>query len=183
MVFSDGDNPIGGGMYWSAVVGGHIDAGVKGALSAKWIEAFPKTVGNMAEHWPDGWRVARIREAHRWHQPQATARNGDYRGIALQKSVLLNGAVKRVLRSDRIVANIESRWMVAKHAVGHGHFGGQRLQRVQALVGVGDGVLQILILALEGLLVVAEGVVVADLPKHSRVGPGRRDDSDPADDG
>src|SRR5882757_4458653 len=183
MVFSDGDNPIGGGMYWSAVVGGHIDAGVKGALSAKWIEAFPKTVGNMAEHRPDGWRVARIREAHRWHQPQATARNGDYCGIAFQKSVLLNGAVKCVLRSYRVVANIESRWMVAKHAVGHGHFGGQRLQRVQALVGVGDGILEILVLTFEGLLIVAEGVVVANLPKHSRVGPGRRDDGDPANDG
>src|SRR6266404_408194 len=183
MVFSNGDNSIGGGMHRGAIIRRHIDTGVKGALSAKRIEAFPKTVGNMAEHRPDGWRVAGIRKAHGRHQAQTTARNGDYRGIAFQKSVLLDGAVKRVLRSDRVVANIESRWMVAKHAVGHGNFGGQGLQGVQALVSVGDGVLQILILALEGLLIVAEGVVVANLPKHSRVGPGRGDDGDPANDG
>src|SRR5437879_13487996 len=95
-------------MHRGAIIRRHIDTGVKGALSAKRIEAFPKTVGNMAEHRPDGWRVAGIREAHRRHQTQAAARNGDYRCIAFQKSVLLNGAVKRVLRSYRIVADIES---------------------------------------------------------------------------
>src|SRR6267154_6412301 len=183
MVFSNGDNSIGGGMHRGAIIRGHIDAGMKGALSAKRIEAFPKSIGNVAEHWPDGWRIAGIREAHGWHQPQAAARNGDYRGIAFQKSVLLDGAVKRILGSYRVVANIESRGMVAKHAVGHGHFGGQGLQGIKALVGVGAGVLEVLVLALEGLLIVAESVVVANLPKHSRVGPGRRDDGDPADDG
>src|SRR5882757_8774103 len=124
MVFANGDDSIGGGMHRGAIIRRHIDASVKRAFSAKRIEAFPKAVGNMAKHRPDRWRVAGIREAHGWHQTQTTARNGDYRGIAFQKSVLLNGAVKCVLRSDRIVANIESRWMVAKHAVGHGHFGG-----------------------------------------------------------
>src|SRR5882762_5596267 len=115
MVFSNGDNSIGSGMHRGAIIRRHIDTGVKGALSAKRIEAFPKTVGNMAQHRPDGWRVARIREAHGWHQPQAPARNGDYRGIAFQKSVLLDGAVKRILGSDRIVTNIEGGGMVAKH--------------------------------------------------------------------
>src|SRR5712671_2201434 len=119
MVFANGDDSIGGGMHRGAIIRRHIDAGMKGALSAKRIEAFPKAIGDVTEHRPDGWRVAGIREAHGWHQTQAAARNGDYRGIAFQKSVLLDGAVKRVLRSDRIVADIEGRWMVAKHAVGH----------------------------------------------------------------
>src|SRR6266852_5148074 len=87
MVFANSDDPIGGGMYWSAVIRGHIDAGVKRALTTKRIEAFPKTIGNMAEHRPDGWRVAGIGEAHGRHQSQTAARNGDYRGIAFQKGV------------------------------------------------------------------------------------------------
>ena len=56
--------------------------------------------------------------------------------------------------------------MVAEHAVRHGHFGGQRLERIEALVGVVDRALELPVLLLERFLIVPEGVVVADLPEH-----------------
>src|SRR5690242_19146986 len=59
--------------------------------------------------------------------------------------------------------------MIAQHSIGHGHFGGERLQRIKALVCIVYSGLQLLVLALEGFLVVAQGVVVSDLPKHPRV--------------
>src|ERR1700674_2104981 len=97
---------------------------------------------------------------------ETTAGNGDDGGIALQEGVLLYGAVESILRIDRIVALIESRGMVAEHPIGHGHFRGERLERIEPLIGVGDRALELLILLLEGFLVVAKSVVVADLPEH-----------------
>jgi len=63
--------------------------------------------------------------------------------------------------------------VITKNAVRHGHFGGQRLERVEALVGVVNRALELLILLLKSFLVVAESVVVADLPKHPGVRPDR----------
>src|SRR5258707_13678344 len=59
--------------------------------------------------------------------------------------------------------------MIAQHPVGHGHFCRQGLQRIKALVGIVDGALKLLILLLEGFLIVAKSVVVADFPQHSRI--------------
>jgi hypothetical protein len=49
------------------------------------------------------------------------------------------------------------------------------LQRVEALVGVLYRRLQIAVLLLESFLVMAQSIVVADLPQHTAVGANRRD--------
>ena len=59
--------------------------------------------------------------------------------------------------------------MVAQHPVGHGHFGRQGLQRVEPLVGVFHVALQLPVLLFQGYLIVHEGVVVPNLPQHSRI--------------
>src|SRR5712692_1502697 len=100
---------------------------------------------------------------------EPAAGDGNHRGIALQESVLLDGAVKGILRVHRIVALIESRWMITQHPVSHGHFCRQGLQGIKTLVGIVDGALKLLILLLEGFLIVAKSVVVADFPQHSRI--------------
>ena len=56
--------------------------------------------------------------------------------------------------------------MIPQHPVGHGYFRRKGLQRIEALVGVVDGALQLLVLLFEGFLIVAESVVVADFPEH-----------------
>src|SRR5712692_3513754 len=112
---------------------------------------------------------------------EPAAGDGNHRGVALQESVLLDGAVKGILRVHRIVALIESRWMITQHPVSHGHFCRQGLQGVKALVGIVDGALKLLILLLEGFLIVAKSVVVADLPQHTRIGSHPRRIADGAD--
>src|SRR5260370_24623663 len=59
--------------------------------------------------------------------------------------------------------------MIAQDPVGHGHFGRQGLQRIKPLVGVVDSGLELLILLLEGFLIVAKSVVVANFPEHPRI--------------
>ncbi len=51
-------------------------------------------------------------------------RDSDDGGVALQKSVLLNGAVEAVLGIGGAIGLVKGRRMVAEHAIGHGHFGG-----------------------------------------------------------
>src|SRR4029077_16626450 len=108
-----------------------------------------KAIRYMTQHRAVRWSIRRVRETHRWHEPQSAARDGDHRCVALQKGVLLDGTVKRVLWGNRIIPNIERGRMVPQHPVSHGYFGGQRLQGVQALVGVRDGSLKFLILAFQ----------------------------------
>src|SRR6266478_6976262 len=64
--------------------------------------------------------------------------------------------------------------MIAQDPVGHGHFGRQGLQRIKPLVGVVDSSLEWLILLLEGFLIVAKSVVVANFPEHPRIRAHRR---------
>ena len=82
---------------------------------------------------------------------------------------MLDGTVKRILRIRRVVALIERRRVVAQHAVGHGHFGRERLQGVEALVGIVDRGLQLAVLLSPGLQFVANGVVISNFPEHSGV--------------
>src|ERR1700682_3350368 len=83
MVFRDGNDSIGCGVHRRAVIGGDVDARMEGALTAERIQAFAKAVCDMTKDRPDRWSVGRVRETHRRHQPQATAGDGDHRGIAL----------------------------------------------------------------------------------------------------
>ena len=104
---------------------------------------------------------------------QPTTGDRDHRSIALQECVLLDGAVESVKRINRTVALIESRRMITQHPVGHGHFCRQGLQRIEPLVGVVHRSLQLPVLLFKSFLVVAEGVVIPNLPKHSRIGANR----------
>src|SRR6266568_40654 len=81
----------------------------------------------------------------------------------------LETAITEALRVKKIIALVESGGMVAQHAVGHGHFGRERLEGIEPLVGVVHGALELPVLLLEGFLVMPEGVVVAHLPEHSGV--------------
>src|SRR5260370_32587182 len=97
---------------------------------------------------------------------ESAAGDGNHRGVALQEGVLLDRAVEGVLCIDGIIALVESGGMIAQHAVGHGHFGRERLEGIEPLVGVVHGALELPVLLLEGFLVMAEGVVFSDLPEH-----------------
>jgi hypothetical protein len=44
------------------------------------------------------------------------------------------------------------------------------LQRREALIGVFDRILELLILLLQVVLLFEQGVIIADLPEHARIG-------------
>src|SRR5690242_19001482 len=62
--------------------------------------------------------------------------------------------------------------MIPEHAVGHGYFSRERLEGIEALVGIVDGGLQLAVLLGSGFQFVAHGVVITDFPEH----PGVRSD-------
>src|SRR6266516_1197069 len=141
----------------------------EGASTAERTKALAEASRDVAHDRPDRRRVTGIGKTHGGQQMESAAGDSNHRGIALQEGVLLDRAVERVLRVNRIIALVESGGMVAQHAVGHGHFGRERLEGIEPLVGVVHGALELPVLLLEGFLVMAEGVVVADLPEHSGV--------------
>src|SRR6266446_3493135 len=174
MVFRDGDDSIRGCVNGGAIVRSHVHAGVKCAFTAERIQALAEAIGNVAHHRPNRWRVGGVRKAHRGEQMEPAAGDGNYCGVALQEGVLLDGAVKSILGIYGAVGLVESCRMVTEHAVRHSYFRRQGLERIEALVGVANGALKLLILLLERFLVVAESVVVPDFPKHSRIRAYRR---------
>src|SRR5215469_1976671 len=139
---------VGRGMNRRAVVGSHVYAGVEGAFSAKRIESFTEAIRDVAHYRPNGRRIAGVGKVC-GEQMQSAA--GDYRGVAFQESVLLHRAVKSILRVSWVVRLIKRRWVIPQHAVGHGHFGRERLQGIEALIGIVDGSLQLAVLLSPGL--------------------------------
>ena len=139
-------------------------------LTAERIQALAKAVRDVAQNRPNRRRVRGIGKTHGGQQVETAAGNGDHRSVALQERVLLDRAVKSVLRIHWIVALVKGRGMIAQHAVGHRHFCSQGLNGFQALIGINDSALELLILLLQGFLIVAKRVIVADLPQHSRIG-------------
>src|SRR5258708_29907547 len=127
-VFGDGHDAISRGVDGGTVIRGYVNARVECAFPAERIEPLSKTIGNMAEDRPDGPRIRGVRKACHRDKAQAAAVDGDGRGISFQEGVLLDGTVKSVLGSYRIVGQVEGGRMITKNAVGHGHFGGKRLQ-------------------------------------------------------
>src|ERR1700674_7598 len=103
MVFSDRYDAVSGGVNRCAVIRGHVHAGVERSFPAEWIEPLAKSIGDVAEHRPNGGCVARVRKARYRDEAQAAAVNGDGRGISFQKCVLLNSAVKSILGGSRVV--------------------------------------------------------------------------------
>jgi hypothetical protein len=183
MVFRDSHNPIRRCVYRRTIIGGHINARVERAFTAEWIQPFSEAVRDVSQYGPNRWRVRGVGEAHRRHQAQATGGNGNDRRVPFQERVLFDGAVEGIFRSNFAVGAIERRRVISEHAVSHSYFGGKRLEGIEALVGVGNGALKLLVLFLKSFLIVAQGVVVADLPKHAGVGTNRGDDRNRADDG
>jgi len=74
-------------------------------------------------------------------KPQATAEDGDRGGILLKKGILLDGLIESVFRLTGCPRRRSNR-VITEHAVSHGDFSGERLQRIEALVGIVDGCLQ-----------------------------------------
>ncbi len=128
MILRSGDDPIRSRVNWRAVVRGDIDAGVERAFTAERVQALTEAVRDVPEYRPALRRVRGIGQAHRRKQVQTAAGNGNRRGVALQKRVLLDRPVESILRVDGIVALIESHWMVAEDTVGHRHFGREGLE-------------------------------------------------------
>src|SRR5436190_21526481 len=64
MVFRNSDNSIGSRMNRSAVIRGHIHAGVKRAFPTERIQSLAETVGNVAHDRPERGRVCGVRKTH-----------------------------------------------------------------------------------------------------------------------
>src|SRR5258708_36711719 len=94
MVLRDGDDSIRRGMNWSAVIRRHIDTCVECALTAEWIQALAEAIGNVPHDRPDRRGVRGVGKAHGGDKVEPSAGDGDYRCIALQETVLLDGAVE-----------------------------------------------------------------------------------------
>src|SRR5207237_6028612 len=152
-------------------------------LAAEGVQPLAEAIRDVPHHRPNRRSVGGIGKFVRREQLQSAARHGDHRRVALQKGVLLDGAVKRILRVRRVVALIERRRMIPQYTVGHSYFGCERLQRIEALVGVIDGGLQLAVLLGSGFQFVANGVVISDFPKHPRVRRHGRSDADGANQG
>src|SRR4029077_10590922 len=128
VIIGDGDDAVGSGMNRSAVIRGDVDSGVESTLTTEGVETFPESIRNVAHYRPHRWRIGGIGKAQSRNKAQAAAADSDGRRIPLQESVLLDGKVESILRRNGIVGQIKGSGMVAKHTVGHGHFGGKRLQ-------------------------------------------------------
>ena len=170
VIFRNGNHSVRGRVNRRAVIGGHVHSRVKRAFAAEGVEPFAKAIRDVAHHRPNRGRVGRVGKVHRREEMQSAAGDGDHCGVALQERVLLDGAVKRVLGIHRVVALVERRRVVAQHAVGHGHFGREGLEGIEALVGIVDRGLQLAVLLSPGLQFVANGVVISNFPEHSGVG-------------
>ena len=127
VILSDHYDSVRRRMHGHAIVRRHIHAGMKRAFSAERIQPLTEGIRDMPQHRPSRWSVGRVRKTHRRHQPQSAAIRGDRRRVPFQERVLLHRPVKSIRSRHRIVALVERRRMVAQHAVGHRHFGGQRL--------------------------------------------------------
>src|SRR5260370_42545179 len=151
---------------------------MKRAFPTKRVQALAKAIRNMTKYRPNRGGVTGIGKAERWHQPQPSGRNSDCRSVLLQERVLLDRTVESVFRSDRVIRDIESRWVITQHAVGHGNLGGKRLQRIETLIRIVNCALQLAILNFQAFLFMAQSVIVADLPEHARIGTGRSNNGD-----
>ena len=169
VVFRDGNHAVRCRMDRSAVVRGHVHARMERTFSAEGIEALAEAIRDVAHHRPNRRRVGGIREAQWGKQMESAAGNSDHRSIALQEGVLLDGTVERVLRVRRVVALIERRGMIPQHAVGHGYFSRERLEGIEALVGIVDGGLQLAVLLGSRFQFVPHCVVITDFPEHPGV--------------
>src|SRR5205807_5788691 len=69
----------------------------------------------------------------------------------------------------RVVDMVERRRMIPQHAVSNGYFCRERLQGIEALIGVVDSGLQLAVLLGPGFQFVPHCVVVSDFPKHPGV--------------
>jgi len=78
---------------------------------------------------------------------------------------LLDGLIESVFRRDGIVRDVEGNGVITEHAVSHSDFSGERLQRIEALVGIVDGCLQLARMLLYGFQLMAHCIVVARLSR------------------
>jgi len=156
---------------------------MEGAFPAERVKSFAKAIRNVAKDRPNGGSVAGVGKAKGRQEAQTACGNSDCGSVLFQESVLFDGLIERVLGSDRIVRNVKGDWVIAQDAVSHSHFGGKRLQRIEALIRVVNGRLQVTGMLLDGLQLMAHRVVIADLPEHARIGTDPDDDSEHTNDG
>ncbi len=148
MSFRGGNDAVGSYVDRLAIFGTDVNASVERTFTRERIQTFAETIRDMTHDGPDRRSVIGIGKRHCRQQAEAGSRNSDRTGIALEEGILFQGTIKGVLRRGFVIGLIERGRMIAEDAVGHGHVGGEGLQRIEALVGVFNGGLEIAVLLL-----------------------------------
>src|ERR1700722_4666162 len=87
------------------------------------------------------------------------------------------------LRSVRNLGHSERSIAKWHKAVAHRHFGSQRLERIEALIGILHRSLKLVKLLLESIAFAADRVIAVGLPEHSGIRPDAGNHRNPANDG
>ena len=180
-----GDHAVGGRPHAVAVLRADIHAGVEGALTTERVHSLAEITGDSSDHRPHIGRDGNLTQAGSGKGKQAhLARiERQFRRVAFEKPELFQALIVGSIRSCERLAQGEWSITEANKSVGHGHFGGQRLQRGEPLIGLVRGLLQVVILPLESTLLLEQRVVVAGLPEQARVRTQRGGHCDSADHG
>src|SRR5580704_18088583 len=111
---------------------------MKYTLTAERVHALAEGTRQMAYYRPKGRRGSQIPQACRGEKLQATRRQSCLADIAFEEVELRHGLLKPAV--GRLGSFVHGEWALpeAHETVGHGHFGGQRLQGVHPFVRVFD---------------------------------------------
>ena len=132
-----GDYPIGGRANLVTIMRSNVHARVERAFPAERIQPLSEMSGDFTLYRPERGHHSQTAQLRRRQQSHAVTRHGHRRRVLLQVAEFIHrffelslGLVVRSLgESKRSLPE-------ACDSVGHCHFAGQRLQRVQPLVGI-----------------------------------------------